>query len=116
VKIGENLINLLAIRNLENAELRNSAVNARHPEDPFVQLNERQLVNMQVFSASISAAIKSASVKTCLFSGHIPATLNPLVASFLVWHFKSALPSSSARSNCVTALLFILNQVLISSL
>jgi hypothetical protein len=45
VKI-DDLINLLAIRNLENAELQNGAVNARHPEDPFVQLNGRQFVNM----------------------------------------------------------------------
>jgi hypothetical protein len=40
--------NLLAIRNLENAELRNGSINARHPEDPFVQLNERQFVNTYV--------------------------------------------------------------------
>jgi hypothetical protein len=36
----DDLINLLVIRNLENPELRNGAINARHPEDLFVQLIE----------------------------------------------------------------------------
>jgi hypothetical protein len=42
----DDLVNLLVIRNLENPELRNGAINARHPEDLFVQLIERQFVNM----------------------------------------------------------------------
>jgi hypothetical protein len=37
----DDLINLLVIRNLENPELRNGAINARHPEDLFVQPIER---------------------------------------------------------------------------
>jgi hypothetical protein len=46
----DNLINLLAIRNLENAELRNGDINARHPKDPFVQLNEVCVVSLTALS------------------------------------------------------------------
>jgi hypothetical protein len=46
----DNLINVLAIRNLENAELRNGDINARHPEDPFVQLNEICVVSLTALS------------------------------------------------------------------
>jgi hypothetical protein len=46
----DDLINLLAIRNLENAELRNGAINARHPEDPFVQLNEICVLSLRIYA------------------------------------------------------------------
>lgn len=42
----ENLIHLFAIRNLENAELRNRPNHRHNPQDPFGELNEKQFVKL----------------------------------------------------------------------
>lgn len=43
----EELMNVLAIRNLENAEQRNNRPhNQRNPRNPFEELNEKQFIKM----------------------------------------------------------------------
>ncbi|KAF5280082.1 hypothetical protein FQR65_LT15096 [Abscondita terminalis] len=42
----DDLINILAIRNLEEAEGQHRPNKTHYPRDPFIELNERQFINM----------------------------------------------------------------------